>query len=168
MAIVALHPSFQEIIDPDAAVEKIAGGFVFTEGPVWHSGERSLVFSDIQGDRLSKWTQAAGAVSYRQPSGQANGNTYDRQGRLLTCEHANRRVSRTLADGTVETLAGSFEGKRLSSPNDVLCAPNGDLYFTDPPYGLRRQDGQHRRSGDALQRRLSLVGGNRRAHPPGR
>ena len=88
----------------------MAGGFVFTEGPVWHSGERSLVFSDIQGDRLSKWTQAAGAVSYRQPSGQANGNSYDRQGRLLTCEHANRRVSRTRRMAPSKPWPGPLRG----------------------------------------------------------
>jgi hypothetical protein len=98
-------------------------------------------FSDVRGDTMYRWTEAGGQQVLRRPSGIANGNTYDRAGRLVTCEHQNRRVSRTLTDGRVETVVGHYEGKRLNSPNDVVGAPNGDLYFTDPPYGLRRPDG---------------------------
>ncbi len=125
---------------PETA-ERIATGFRFTEGPVWHARERALVFSDVYGDAMHRWTEAGGSTVLRKPSAQANGNTYDRQGRLVTCEHASRRVSRTLADGTIETVVSHYEGKRLNSPNDLVCARNGELLFTDPPYGLRQPDG---------------------------
>lgn len=139
--IVAVRPEFAEIVDTDVPVEKIADGLVFTEGPVWDARALSLTFSDIRADTLYRWTEAGGVEVLRQPSAQANGNTLDREGRLLTCEHLGRRVSRTSADGQVETLVDSFQGKRLNSPNDVVCAANGDVYFTDPPYGLRQPDG---------------------------
>lgn len=139
--IVALDARLHELVDAAAAAEKIATGFIFTEGPVWHSREEHLTFSDIQGDTLYRWREGDGHVVFRRPSGEANGNTYDRQGRLLTCEHKGRRVARAAADGGTETLASHFEGKRLNSPNDVICAANGDIYFTDPPYGLRQPDG---------------------------
>ena len=123
------------------SAERIATGFRFTEGPVWHAASRSLVFSDIPGDTLYRWTEQGGAAVFRRPSGKANGNTYDCEARLVSCEHENRRVSRTRADGSVETLASHYDGKRLNSPNDVVCAANGELIFTDPPYGLRQPDG---------------------------
>ncbi len=140
-ANVALDSSFERLIDLQSEPERIATGFVFTEGPVWDRRDSSLTFSDIQGNTLYRWTEAGGAEVFRRPSGEANGNTLDRQGRLITCEHANRRVSRTLPDGTVETIASHYQGKLLNSPNDAVCAANGDVYFTDPPYGLRRPDG---------------------------
>jgi gluconolactonase len=139
--IQVLDASFERLIDPQTEIENIATGFTFAEGPVWHSRDRRLIFSDIPNDTLYGWTASSGHEVFRKPSGQGNGNTFDRQGRLLTCEQANRRVSRTSYDGTVETLASHFEGKRLNSPNDVICASNGDVYFTDPPYGLRQPDG---------------------------
>jgi len=139
--IVAFTPELQRLVDLDAPVEKIASGCVFTEGPVWNSREGSLTFSDIPGQTLYRWTEGGGQTVLRSPSGGANGNTLDRQGRLVTCEHANRRVSRTAADGSVETIASHFDGKRLNSPNDVIPCANGDLIFTDPPYGLRQPDG---------------------------
>jgi sugar lactone lactonase YvrE len=142
MNTTVVHDSrLQALVDPSAAAEKIAGGCIFTEGPVWSHRNNSLIFSDIQGDTLYRWTEAGGQEVFRRPSGQANGNTYDLAGRLVSCEHQNRRVSRTLPDGSVETLISHYEGKRLNSPNDVVGAPNGDLYFTDPPYGLRQPDG---------------------------
>ena len=124
-----------------ASAERIATGFRFTEGPVWHARERTLSFSDIHGDTLYRWTEKDGVSALRRPSSHANGNTYDREGRLVTCEHATRRVTRTGPDGKVETLASHYDGKRLNSPNDIVCAANGDLFFTDPPYGLRQPDG---------------------------
>jgi sugar lactone lactonase YvrE len=139
--IHVLDASFEWLVDPHAPIENIATGFTFTEGPVWHSQNRRLLFSDIPNDTLYVWTQDDGQQVFRKPSGQGNGNTFDRQGRLLTCEHANRRVSRTARDGSVETLASHYDGKRLNSPNDVICASNGDVYFSDPPYGLRQPDG---------------------------
>jgi sugar lactone lactonase YvrE len=138
MTIIA--PEFESLIVPNAKIDKIAGGFEFTEGPLWNSEQQNLIFSDIHGDSLHTWSEK-GCDVLRRPSGQANGNTHDRQGRLITCEHKNRRVSRTLADGTVEVLADNYKGKKLNSPNDVVCSSAGDIYFTDPPYGLLQPDG---------------------------
>jgi gluconolactonase len=142
MSATVVHDErLRALVDPASAAEKIAGGCIFTEGPVWSQQDNGLIFSDIQGDTLHRWTEAAGQQVFRHPSGEANGNTYDRAGRLVSCEHKGRRVARTLADGRVETLVSDYEGKRLNSPNDIVGAPNGDLYFTDPPYGLRQPDG---------------------------
>lgn len=141
MAIVARDGRLRELIELDAPIEQIASGFQFTEGPVWHSRDRTLIFSDVRGGTMYRWTEAGGAGVFRQPSGGGNGNTYDAAGRLITCEHNNRRVSRTSLDGNVETVAGQYEGKRLNSPNDVICTRDGDIIFTDPPYGLRQPDG---------------------------
>lgn len=140
-ATVVLDERLRALVDPAATAEKIAGGCIFTEGPVWSQQDRSLIFSDVRGDTMYRWTEAGGQTVFRKPSQVANGNTYDRAGNLVTCEHQGRRVSRTLPDGQVDTVVSHYEGKRLSSPNDIVGAPNGDLYFTDPPYGLRRPDG---------------------------
>jgi sugar lactone lactonase YvrE len=122
----------------DAKVEKVAGGFQFTEGPVWMA-EGYLIFSDIPADTIYKWSPGqAQAEVFRRPSGHSNGLTLDRQGRLLACEH-DRRVSRTGPDGTVLTLAERYQGKRLNSPNDIVVKSDGGIYFTDPPYGLPGQ-----------------------------
>jgi sugar lactone lactonase YvrE len=125
------------------AARKIAGGFQFLEGPVWISGgpgsvmaDPCLLFSDIPASRIYRYKEGKFDV-FRHPSGQANGNTLDSQGRLVTCEHETRRVSRTESDGTVIALATHHEGKRLNSPNDVVCRSDGSLYFTDPPYGVK-------------------------------
>lgn len=121
---------------------KVAGGFTFTEGPVWMP-DGSVVFSDIPANRLHRWSAKDGATVFREPSGKANGNTLDREGRLVTCEHATRRVSRTEADGTVTTLAAEFEGRPFNSPNDVVVRSDGTIWFTDPTYGAEgRTDGQ--------------------------
>jgi sugar lactone lactonase YvrE len=142
MALIqVLDASFERLIDPNAPVQNIATGFAFTEGPVWNSRDQHLIFSDIPNDTMYVWTAADDHKVFRHPSSQGNGNTFDRQGRLLTCEHANRRVSRTGLDGSIETLASHYDGKRLNSPNDVISASNGDVYFSDPPYGLRQPDG---------------------------
>ena len=126
--------AFQTMVG-DAGVEKVAGGFQFTEGPVWVP-DGSLLFSDIPANIIYKWTPGgASAEVFRQPSGHANGLTLDAQGRLLACEH-DRRVSRTEADGTVVALAERYEGVRLNSPNDIVVKSDGSIYFTDPPYGL--------------------------------
>ncbi len=136
-----LDQRLSELVNPDAELEKIAGGFVFTEGPLWNSRDRSLIFSDVQGDAMYRWTRAGGSQVFRQPSAAANGNTLDQAGNLITCEHQSRRVSRTLSDGSIEDVATNYQGKRLNSPNDVICSRNGDVFFTDPPYGLRQPDG---------------------------
>src|SRR5438105_3183519 len=116
--------------------EKISGGFEFLEGPVWRSARDELPFSDIPQSRI--YRLRAGVIElFRAPSGQANGNTLDQEGRLVTCEHENRRVSRTEADGTVVALATHFRDRRLNSPNDVVVQRDGSVWFTDPPYGVR-------------------------------
>lgn len=115
--------------------ERIATGFDFLEGPVWHPGGY-LLFSDIPASRIYQWTPEGGAKPWREPSGNSNGLTLDHQGWLVACEHGNRRVSRTERDGTVVTVADSFEGRRLNSPNDVVVGPDGAVYFSDPPYGI--------------------------------
>jgi sugar lactone lactonase YvrE len=116
-------------------VEKVAGDFRFTEGPVWVAASGELIFSDIPANKLYRFKDGKADV-FRDPSGNANGNSLDRQGRLLTCEHGNRRISRTEPDGAIVTLADRFEGKRLNSPNDIVCNSDGAIYFTDPPYGV--------------------------------
>jgi gluconolactonase len=128
-----------EIVTPGTPVEKVAGGFRFTEGPVWDGG--SLLFSDIPADTLFKYVPGVPKPDvFRRPSGQTNGNTLDSRGRLISCEHGNRRVSRTERDGTVKTIADQFENKRLNSPNDVVVrTADGSLYFTDPPYGIGKE-----------------------------
>jgi gluconolactonase len=128
----------RRVVHPEARVEKLAGGFGFVEGPVWSDADGGfLIFSDIPGDELKRWTPAGGVTPYRTPSRNANGNTRDLQGRLLSCEHSGRRVSIEQRDGRVETLVDAYEGKRLNSPNDVVVKSDGTVWFTDPPYGLR-------------------------------
>src|SRR5437667_3050151 len=122
-----------------AAVEKVAGGFQFLEGPVWVSARNELLFSDIPANRIYRYKAGKFDV-FREPSHQANGNTLDPQGRLVTCEHETRRVTRTEPDGTVVPVATHFEGKRLNSPNDVVCKSDGSIYFTDPPYAVKPEE----------------------------
>jgi len=120
---------------PWSASERIATGFQFTEGPVWHP-DGFVLFSDVQGNRIVKWTDPNETETYRQPSGNSNGLIFDEQERLVACEHSNRRVSRTGLTGKVVTLASRYEGKRLNSPNDIVIKSDGSIYFTDPPYGI--------------------------------
>lgn len=127
--------SLQAIVDRNTQVEKVAVGFEFTEGPLWHP-EGFLLFSDIPANTIYKWTPNEKPKIFRRPSGNANGNILDRQGRLISGEHGNRRVSRTEKDGTVVTLASHYQGKRLNSPNDLVVKSDGSIYFTDPPYGI--------------------------------
>jgi gluconolactonase len=119
--------------------ELLATGFQFTEGPIWIS-DGYLLFSDIPADRIFKWSNASGVEIWREPSGQSNGLTIDLEGRLIACEHGNRRVSRMEPDGTVVPLAERYRGKRLNSPNDVVVKSDGTIYFTDPPYGVEPEE----------------------------
>jgi gluconolactonase len=132
---------FSDIVPKGSKPEKIATGFVFTEGPIWDTSQGCLFFSDIPANKMRKWTEAKGAELFREPSGKSNGLTLDKQGRLIACEHANRRVSRTEKDGTVVTIADKYNGKKLNSPNDVVVKSDGSIYFTDPPYGLTAEFG---------------------------
>ena len=137
-AIRALHPSFEKYHLPLAAVERLATGCRWAEGPVWFGDARHLLWSDVPNDRILKWEAESGSVSlYRGGAGHfANGNTRDRQGRLVTCEHGTRRVTRTEHDGSVTVLLDRFEGRRLNSPNDVVVKSDGSIWFTDPPFGI--------------------------------
>jgi gluconolactonase len=120
-----------------AKVERLATGFRWCEGPVWFGDVRCLFWSDIPNNRMMRWDEETGQTSvFRKPSNFANGNTRDRQGRLLTCEHGGRRVSRTEHDGTLTVVADRFDGKPLNSPNDIVCTSDGSIWFTDPPFGL--------------------------------
>ena len=120
-----------------AKVERLATGFRWAEGPVWFGDGRYVLWSDIPNNRIMRWDEATGSVGvFRQPSNFANGNTRDRQGRLVTCLHGGRSVIRTEIDGTITTIAERHEGKRLNSPNDVVVKSDGSIWFTDPPFGL--------------------------------
>lgn len=121
----------------DARVERLYEGCRWAEGPAYFPAHRALVWSDIPNDRMLRWDETTGIVGvFRQPAGHTNGNTLDQAGRLISCEHGNRRVTRTEHDGTITVLADSFEGKRLNSPNDVVVRSDGAVYFTDPCYGI--------------------------------
>ena len=136
-AIEALDPRFEKYWIKLAAVERLATGFRWAEGPVWFGDGRYLLWSDIPNNRIMKWEEETGAVSvYRKPSNFANGHTRDRQGRLVTCEHGGRRVTRTEYDGSVTVLMDNYQGKRLNSPNDIVVKSDGSIWFTDPPFGI--------------------------------
>src|SRR6201997_4610210 len=136
-AIQIVDPSFARYRVNNAAVERLATGFRWCEGPVWFGDGRYLLWSDIPNNRILKWEEETGAVSsFRQPSNFANGNTRDRQGRLITCEHGGRRVTRTEYDGSITVLMDRYQGKRLNSPNDVVVKSDGSIWFTDPIFGL--------------------------------
>jgi gluconolactonase len=129
------HPRLTSVVGPSVEVERIAGGFLFTEGPLWHPKQKFLLFSDMPGDIVRRWSPAEGIRTFRQPCNKANGETYDRQGRLLSCEHATSRVTRTEPDGTITVLATHYGDKELNSPNDIVVKSDGAIYFTDPTYG---------------------------------
>ena len=125
-----------DLVDREANIEQIATGCQFTEGPLWHETGQFLLFSDIPANKMRKWDADTGMTVFRDPSGKSNGLTYDKGGHLIACEHENRRVSLTTADGAIITIASHYQGKRLNSPNDIVVKSDGSIYFTDPPYGL--------------------------------
>src|SRR4051794_459690 len=132
-----IDPSFTKYRVAASKVERLATGMRWCEGPVWFGDGRYLLWSDIPNNRIMRWDDETGAVSvFRKPSNNANGNTRDRQGRLLTCEHDARRVVRTEYDGTITVIEDSFDGKPLNSPNDIVCKSDGSIWFTDPPFGI--------------------------------
>ncbi|PYQ02225.1 MAG: gluconolactonase [Acidobacteria bacterium] len=136
-SIKIVDPSFAKYRVNSAKVERLATGFRWCEGPAWFGDGRYLLWSDIPNDRIMKWEEETGAVSvFRKPSHNSNGNTRDRQGRLLTCEHETRRVTRTEYDGAITVVADSYDGKPLNSPNDIVCKSDGSIWFTDPPFGV--------------------------------
>ena len=159
---VIIDSRFNQLIDAHAPVEQIASGFRFTEGPVWSKRENCLYFSDPRTHIIHRWSEDDGVSNYRESSNSANGNTFDPQGRLITCEsrrslprrpdgtfepddgdpaRGGRCVSRTNLDGSIEGLATHYKGMRLSGPNDIVCLASGDIIFTDPNFALRHSDG---------------------------
>jgi hypothetical protein len=136
-AIQILDPSFAKYRIANAGVEQLATGMRWCEGPVYFGDARCVYWSDIPNNRILRWDEVTGDASvYRQPSNNANGNTRDRQGRLVTCEHDTRRVTRTEYDGTITTLIDRFDGKPLNSPNDIVVKSDDSIWFTDPPFGI--------------------------------
>ena len=141
MSIQIHDPRFLDVVPEDLELELLADGFRFTEGPAWHPIGRHLTFSDIPANKMFRWREDGGVALFREPSNMTNGNTYDRQGRLLSCEHASSRVTRTEDDGSITVLASHYEGKELNSPNDIVVRRDGTVWFTDPTYGRAERTG---------------------------
>jgi gluconolactonase len=134
---VVLDDRFKRLIIGSARLEKLADGCRWAEGPAYFPAGRYLIWSDVPNDRLMRFDETSNTVSvFRSPSGYSNGNTVDRQGRLITCEHGNRRVTRTEHDGSITVIASHHDGKRFNSPNDVVVKSDGSIWFTDPAYGI--------------------------------
>lgn len=165
--ITRLDPRFDELVPADAKLEKIADGFAWAEGPVWNRAGQFLLFSDVPNNRIIKWQSGKGTSVYLERSGYtgaapftgrepgSNGLAFDAQGRLVFCQHGDRRISRLEPDGTRTALVERYAGERINSPNDVIIKSNGDLYFTDPPFGLPK-------SFDDPERKLDFCGVYRR------
>ena len=159
-SIERLDPALDQLLAPAASLEVLAEGFTWTEGPVWVGGQGGyLLFSDIPRNSIFKWTEAGGVQLFMQPSGYtgvtyyglepgSNGLAVDAEGSLLLCEHGDRRVAKLTPGGGKITLADRYQGKRLNSPNDLVIADNGDIFFTDPPYGLPYREADPRRELD--------------------
>ncbi len=126
---------FRAVVGDDVDIEEVAGGFEFTEGPIWNHLENHIIFSDIPGNIMRRWRPDGRIETWRQPSNMANGNAYDGQGRVVTCEHATSRVTRTESDGSVTVLATHYGDKELNSPNDIVVRSDSSIYFTDPGFG---------------------------------
>ena len=136
-AIQILDPSFAKYRIAQAGVERLATGMRWCEGPVYFGDARCLLWSDIPNNRIMRWDETTGRTSvYRSPSNYSNGNTRDRQGRLVTCEHDTRRVTRTEYDGNITALIDKFDGKPLNAPNDIVVKSDDSIWFSDPPFGI--------------------------------
>lgn len=143
-SVESRDPGFASVVGMAVTAEKLATGFQFTEGPLWHPAGRHLLFSDMPGDHLRKWTSRNGVSTFRKPCAQSNGLAWDGQGRLIVCEHATSRLTRTEPDGRSTVLASHHAGKELNSPNDVVVKSDGAIYFTDPVYGRKEYYGNPR------------------------
>jgi gluconolactonase len=136
--IIALDNRFRKYMVGNTVIKRAYTGTLWSEGPAWNGVGRYLVWSDIPNNRQMRWTEENGHVSvFHNPSGYSNGNTFDFEGRQLSCEHGNRRVARYEQNGTITTIADKFQGKRLNSPNDIVVHPDGSIWFTDPTYGIQ-------------------------------
>ncbi|MEY9625985.1 SMP-30/gluconolactonase/LRE family protein [Sinorhizobium fredii] len=132
----AVDAGFKSFVMGNAPLKQIATGFDWVEGPVWFGDAGCLLFSDIPNNRILRWLPGVGISTFRSPSNYANGHTRDREGRLVSCEHGARRVTRTELDGSITVIADGYQGKRLNSPNDVVVTSDGSIWFTDPHYGI--------------------------------
>ena len=140
--VLTIDPAFNGIAQPNAAIQRLWTGALWSEGPAWNAVGRYLVWSDIPNNRQLRWLEDDGRVSVmRSPSNNSNGNTFDFQGRQLSCEHLTRRVARYETDGSISVIADKYDGKRLNSPNDVVPHPDGSYWFTDPPSGGQLYEG---------------------------
>jgi gluconolactonase len=141
--IIAVDPSFNDLAQPNTSIKRLYTGLLWAEGPAWSAQGRYLLWSDIPNNRQMRWSEDDGHVSvFRMPSNYSNGNSFDFQGRQLSCEHLTRSVVRYENDGTATVLADSYQGKKLNSPNDVAAHPDGSYWFTDPPYGGQLYEGE--------------------------
>ena len=134
---------FSALLPSDARLEKLATGASWAEGPVYIPNRDCVLWSDVRNNRMLRWSEDRGMTVFREPSDCSNGNTLDLEGRLITCEHDRRRISRTEADGTVVTVVDRYRGKRLNSPNDAVVKSDGTIWFTDPPYGILSDEEGH-------------------------
>ncbi len=144
MSVEVRDPKFRDVVGDQVSFEKLGTGFLFTEGPLWHAAERYLLFSDMPGDHIRRWSASDGVTTFRKPCNMSNGLAWDLEGRLLACEHATSQVTRTEADGTIGVVASHYEGQELNSPNDIVVKSDGGIYFTDPTYGRAEYYGRPR------------------------
>ena len=159
--VIAVDPSFNGLAQPNAPIQRLWTGALWAEGPAWNSVGKFLVWSDIPNNRQMRWIEDDGHVSvFRMPSNNSNGNTFDFQGRQISCEHLTRRVVRYELDGSITVLADSCKGKRLNSPNDAVPHPDGSVWFTDPPYGAQLYEGTPDPAGGRATRRASSTTGS--------
>ena len=135
MTIEIHDDRFTSIVDQTVSLNVVGSNFDFIEGPIWNHIDNHLIFSDMPGNKMRKWTSENGIEIFREPSNMANGIAYDNQGRLVTCEHATSQVTRTEKDGTISILASKYDNKELNSPNDIIVSSNNTIYFTDPSFG---------------------------------
>src|SRR6476620_165610 len=141
--ILTIDPAFNALIQPNTSIKRLWTGALWAEGPAWNSQGRYLLWSDIPSDRQLRWLEDDGRVTvFRSPSNNSNGNTFDFEGRQLSCEHLTRRVVRYEHDGSITVIADSYNGKHFNSPNDIAPHPDGSYWFTDPPYGGQLYEGQ--------------------------
>lgn len=144
MSVDIRNAAFRSVVGDAVEIERLATGFLFTEGPLWHARDKYLLFSDMPGNHLRKWSPQGGVTTFRKPCAQSNGLAWDRQGRLIVCEHATSTLTRTEPDGRSTVLASHHDGKELNSPNDVVVKSDGGIYFTDPTYGRAEYYGNPR------------------------
>jgi len=149
-----VDPRFRQLVQSNAWVEKLYDGCRWAEGPVYVADGDYVLWSDIPNDRMLQWVDGLGVRVFRQPSHHSNGHARDREGRLVSCEHGTRRVTRTEHDGTITVLADRYRGRRLNSPNDVVVKSDGSVWFTDPPYGIRSDYEGHKAAEEQAARHV--------------